>query len=242
MKNTEIPVMYTRINEAQNGNSSVMNDLVKENSGLIWSIVKRFAGRNAEAEDLYQIGAIGLIKAIKNFNTDFNVCFSTYAVPMIMGEIKRFLRDDGMIKVSRTIKENAIKIHSVKERLEKQLLREPTVSEISNETGLSSEDIIEAMECSVLPESLDAAVSGDNDTAKIDMISKSDGFSAVVTNKVMLVEIINSFSEKEKKIIILRYFKEKTQADIAELLGISQVQVSRLEKKILAKMKEKIIL
>ncbi len=230
------------IRKSQDGDKEAREKLVLNNVGLVWSIVRRFINRGHEADDLFQIGIIGLIKAIDKFDLSFNVKFSTYAVPMIMGEIKRFLRDDGMIKVSRSLKENAGKIRNAREKLTYQLGREPTIEEISEEIDITTEEILMALESNTEVESLNKTIyRGDGNS--IYLIDKlQDGVedeSEIVIDKLVLKETIESLDEKDQKIIILRYFHDKTQTDIARELGISQVQVSRLEKKILTKMREK---
>ena len=231
-----------RIKKAREGDEKELSSLVEENCGLVWSVVKRYLKRGAEAEDLFQIGSIGLIKAIKKFDLSYNVKFSTYAVPMIMGEIKRFLRDDGMIKVSRSIKENAVKINGIAEVLRKRLMREPTIYEIATEAKMETEDVVEAMEAYYVPESLDGATGsgGEDSLSLIDRLSSGEDEETHLIEKILLKDLINSLSARERQIIVLRYFKEKTQTEIASMFGISQVQVSRIEKKLLLKMKEKI--
>ncbi len=230
------------IKKSQNGDKQAREDLVLNNVGLVWSIVRRFINRGHEPDDLFQIGIIGLIKAIDKFDLSFNVKFSTYAVPMIMGEIKRFLRDDGMIKVSRSLKESAGKIRKTRESLTNKLGREPTIEEVSSELGLSKEEIVMALESNTEVDSLNKTIyKGDgNSIYLIDKLPDGEeDKSDLLIDKLTLKEVIEGLDEKDQKIIILRYFKDKTQTDIAKELGISQVQVSRLEKKILTKMREK---
>ena len=228
--------------KSQNGNKKAREELDLNNVGLVWSIVRRFINRGHEPDDLFQIGIIGLIKAIDKFDLSFNVKFSTYAVPMIMGEIKRFLRDDGMIKVSRSLKESAGKIRKTRESLTNKLGREPTIEEVSSELGLSKEEIVMALESNTEVDSLNKTIyKGDgNSIYLIDKLPDGEeDKSDLLIDKLTLKEVIEGLDEKDQKIIILRYFKDKTQTDIAKELGISQVQVSRLEKKILTKMREK---
>jgi RNA polymerase sporulation-specific sigma factor len=231
------------IKRANEGDKEARDRVVTENVGLVWSIVRRFAGRGHELEDLFQIGSIGLIKSIDKFDTSFGVKFSTYAVPMITGEIKRFLRDDGMIKVSRTLKETAIKVKMARELLNSKLGREPTLDEISQETSIEREEIVMALEAGSEVESLYKTIyQGDGSAIYlIDKIQQSIDENQNVVDKMALHEIMETLDEKEKDLIKLRYFKEKTQTDIAKQLGISQVQVSRLEKKILKTMRERMI-
>lgn len=231
------------IQRAQEGDKEARDRVVTENMGLVWSIVRRFANRGYEMEDLFQIGSIGLIKAIDKFDIAFDVRFSTYAVPMITGEIKRFLRDDGMIKVSRTLKETAYKVRSVHDELFTRLGREPALEEVSRETGIPPEDIIMALEAGAEVESLYKTIyQGDgNAIYLIDKIEETKNENESLVNRMALKEIMDSLEEKDRKLIDLRYFRDKTQTDIARELGISQVQVSRLEKKILKTMRERLV-
>ncbi|MCG8501564.1 MAG: RNA polymerase sporulation sigma factor SigF [Firmicutes bacterium] len=230
------------INRAKEGDKEAQGQLVERNIGLVWSIVKKFQNRGYEADDLFQIGCIGLIKAIKKFDETFEVKFSTYAVPMIMGEIKRFIRDDGMIKVSRSLKETANRARIVKDMLIKKFGREPTVHEIAAQLDIEVEDLILALEANVTPESLYATLhEGDNSPILlIDRIDRGVNEESKVINRIALKEVLDTLKPRERQIIILRYFKEKTQTQIANMLGISQVQVSRIEKRILNQMKKKI--
>lgn len=231
------------IQMARNGDQKARDEVVKKNQGLVWSIVKRFRGRSYEAEDLFQIGIIGLLKAVDKFDSSFEVKFSTYAVPMIMGEIKRFLRDDGMIKVSRTWKEMAGKIKKERNAFFSSFGREATVEELSKRLQLNQEDIIMALEANTEVESLDQTVyQGDgNPIYLIDQIEQEKDESESVVDIIALKEVLALLETKERKIIHLRYFQGKTQVEIAKSLGISQVQVSRLEKKILQRMREKLV-
>ncbi len=238
---------------AHNGDKEARDLLVNENVGLIWSIVKRFSGRGYEMEDLFQIGCIGILKAIDKFDITFNVQFSTYAVPMITGEIKRFLRDDGIIKVSRSLKENNYKISKAVGELSIKLNREPTIEEIAEKLEMSSEEIIMTMEANIEVESIHKTIyqNDGNEIYLVDKISK-DGISSSIENinisedtekdnlinHMVLKEIIEKLDPREKELIILRYYKDKTQVEVAKVLGISQVQVSRMEKKILLKMRK----
>lgn len=231
---------------AHNGDKEARDLLVNENVGLIWSIVKRFSGRGYEMEDLFQIGCIGILKAIDKFDITFNVQFSTYAVPMITGEIKRFLRDDGIIKVSRSLKENNYKISKAVGELSIKLNREPTIEEIAEKLEMSSEEIIMTMEANIEVESIHKTIyqNDGNEIYLVDKISK-DGISTNIENintsedtekdnlinHMVLKEIIEKLDPREKELIILRYYKDKTQVEVAKVLGISQVQVSRMEKR-----------
>lgn len=234
--------VYDLIEKAKKGDRSALNTLIEDNLGLVWSIVKKFYNRGYEPEDLFQIGSIGLMKAIEKFDNTYGVKFSTYAVPMIMGEIKRFIRDDGLIKVSRTYKELANKARVIKEMLLKEMGREPTVNEIANKIGIEKEELVMAMDAVAIPESLFTIVH-EGESSSVQLIDKIDGdeeSEEKVINKIALRQIIDTLTPREKKIIILRYFKGKTQTQIAGLLGISQVQVSRIEKKVLKEMRKKI--
>lgn len=234
--------MLTLINNAQNGDKKAQETLIENNIGLIWSIVKKFQNRGYEADDLFQIGSIGLIKAIQKFDMQYDVKFSTYAVPMIMGEIKRFMRDDGIIKVSRSLKETANKGRIIKETLTKKLGREPTVHEIAETLKIEPEELVMALEANHTPESLYSTLhEGDSSPILlIDRIGEGIDQENDVINKIALKQVLDTLKPREKQIIVLRYFKEKTQTQIAKMLGISQVQVSRIEKKILQQMKKKI--
>lgn len=229
------------IKKAKAGDRAALDKIVMENTGLVWSVVRKFANRGYEYDDLFQIGSIGLIKSVKNFDLTYDVKFSTYAVPMIMGEIKRFLRDDGIIKVSRHLKELSAKIRLATEKLEINLGREPKISEIAKYLGESVEDISLAIDASCAPESLfkTSFENEKNPTYLIDKVFKKNDEEEMI-DKIELKNAIASLNERDKKIIILRYFKGKTQTEIASMLGISQVQVSRLEKKILNGMKKMI--
>lgn len=228
------------IRVAQQGDIGARNQIVEENIGLVWSIVKRFSGRGYELDDLFQIGSIGLIKAVDKFDFSYNVKFSTYAVPMIMGEIKRFIRDDGMIKVSRSLKEMASKILRMKENLIKELGREPTLMEISDAVGFSKEEIIMALESNSEVESLYTTIhqSDGNPIYLIDKLNVDKNNEDRMIDVISIKNFINKLEPKEQKIIQLRYYSDKTQSEIAAEIGISQVQVSRIEKRILTKMRE----
>ncbi|HOA31358.1 MAG TPA: SigB/SigF/SigG family RNA polymerase sigma factor [Clostridia bacterium] len=230
--------------KAANGDNEAMSALVEKNTGLVWSVVKRFTNRGVEPEDLYQIGTIGLMKAIRNFDTSYNVCFSTYAVPMIAGEIKRYLRDDGIIKISRQTKELYVKAKGVSEIMSREKGREPTLKELAERLDDDVETLTMALEAGQTPESI-YAVTNDNDSSPLYLIDKladentqgQDNDMNELLERMALVNAIKELDKTEQQIIILRYFKEMTQVKIAELLGLSQVQVSRLEKKILKKIR-----
>lgn len=225
---------------AKEGNQKAKEDLVSLNLGLVWSIVKRFNNRGYELEDLFQIGSIGLLKAIEKFDFSYNVRFSTYAVPMIMGEIRRYIRDDQPIKVSRSLKELSVKAQKAKELLENRLGREPTVKELASKVGVSPEELVLAMESSQSMVSLnDVAYQDDGSPIfHIDQIKKDENRENQWFDRIVLKEALSKLDRQERQIIILRYFKDKTQMEVAKIMNLSQVQVSRLEKKILSKIKE----
>ncbi len=229
------------ITEAQEGDIKAQETLVLHNLGLVRSMTNRFNNRGYDKEDLFQLGCIGLIKAIKKFDISYGVRFSTYAVPMIVGEIKRFLRDDGIIKVSRSLKQTAAKAKMTRERLFKELGREVTIQEIAEELKIEKEEIIMALESSTYPEYLFDIIYQDDGSPiyLIDKISKDETLSDSDTiDRIMLQDTLSKLEPRERQIIVLRYFQDKTQTEISKLLGISQVQVSRIEKKVLQIMKE----
>ena len=228
------------IARAQAGDDSAAEQLIKENSGLIWSVVKKFSKRGYELDDLYQIGAIGLLKCIRKFDASFDVKFSTYAIPMIVGEIKRFLRDDGMIKVSRPMKEMATKARYTTEVLTSRLGRQPTINELADELQVSAEDLVVAMEAGMDVESLHATIyQGDGSPIfLIDKVAQNLDDSDRTVNILALKQLIEGLKPKERQVIILRYFQDKTQTEVAKAIGVSQVQVSRIEKKVLKALKD----
>lgn len=230
------------IKRSRDGDKEARDRVVTENVGLVWSIVRRFANRGHEMEDLFQIGSIGLIKAIDKFDSSYDVKFSTYAVPMITGEIKRFLRDDGMIKVSRSLKETATRIRIAREKFSNIHGREPTIEEIGEELKIDKDEIVMALETGAEVESLYKTIyQGDGSPIYlIDKVAETKDESDNLIDKLALKEVIASLDEKEQEIIRLRYFKDRTQTDIARELGISQVQVSRMEKRILKIMRERL--
>lgn len=259
----EVTVLIAR---AQAGDKEAREVLIESNLGLVHHIVKRFLGRGYDAEDLFQIGSIGLMKAVDKFNLDFDVRFSTYAVPMIAGEIKRFLRDDGMVKVSRTLKENGWKIRQASERLAQKLGREATLAEIEADTGISMEDIVMAMEANIEVESIYKSVY-QTDGSEIYLVDQVAGMNGgglgklgsagydnsgghhyggacedyekeKILNHMLLKQVMDSLEGMERELIYLRYFQEKTQTEVANRMGVSQVQVSRLEKKILLRLRK----
>ena len=233
---------------AHNGDKAARDKLVLENIGLVYSVSRRFAGRGYELEDINQIGTIGLIKAIDKFDDSFDVRFSTYAVPMIAGEIKRFLRDDGMLKVSRSLKENGYRIKKASDELVSQNGREATIEELAAATELSVEDVVMALEANTDVESIYRTIyqNDGNEVYLVDKLSGSSGdtvrdeFAGAqeqLLNSILLEQLLAELDEMEGKLIMLRYFKEMTQTQVADKLGSSQVQVSRLEKKILRKLR-----
>ena len=230
------------LERAHQGDKAARDEMVKKNTGLVWSIVRRFGGRGCEMEDLFQIGTIGLMKAIDKFDPSFDVKFSTYAVPMIAGEIKRFLRDDGMIKVSRPLKELGIRVKSVREKMAKTTGREPTIEEIAEALGTSREEVAASLEAGAEVESLYRPMnSGDSDGAcLLDRLEEEESQQEKLLDRMVLRELLTGLEEKEKEIILRRYYLGQTQTRIATDLGISQVQVSRLEKRILKNMRRKI--
>ena len=230
------------IGKSQSGDKEAREVLIEKNLGLVHHIVKRFLGRGYDPEDLFQIGVIGLMKAIDKFDLKLEVRFSTYAVPMITGEIKRFLRDDGLLKVSRTIKEDGLKVRLARQRLQSRLHREPTLQELSEEAQLDREDVILAMEAGAEVESLYRTVNknDENSILLIDKIEEENSAQEELLNRMVLRELLTELSDKDREIIVRRYYYNETQSQIATRLGISQVQVSRLEKKILKQMREKI--
>ena len=205
------------IQAAHDGDKAARDKLVADNMGLIWSIVRRFAGRGHEMEDLFQIGSIGLLKAIDKFDLSYDVKFSTYAVPMITGEIKRFLRDDGMIKVSRSLKEIAYKAKTAKEMMNNRLGREPTIDELAEELGICVEELAVALESGAEVESIYKTIyHGDGNTISlIDKIEETENDNEKLLNRLVLQELISALEPQEKRIITMRYFLDKTQTEIA---------------------------
>lgn len=228
------------LQSAHAGDKEARDRLVSENMGLIWCVVRRFLGRGHEAEDLFQIGSIGLLKAIDKFDISYDVRFSTYAIPMITGEIKRFLRDDGMIKVSRSVKELAVRVRGIRERLTWELGREPGIDEIAKQAGASKEEVAASLEAAADVESLYRPVGAgdDQNLCLMDRLPDQRQEQEEVLNKIVLKQLLDQLGERERDIILRRYFENQTQTQIAEQLHISQVQVSRLEKKILRQMRE----
>ena len=227
---------------AKAGDAEAMNMLIEANLPLVTSISKKFINRGYDYEDIYQIGCMGLVKAINNFDDNYNVKFSTYAVPMIIGEIKRFLRDDGIIKVSRNVKSLAKKLHFDKEALTKKLNRDPSIEELAEFSGINKEEILFALESSASMQYLYEVIHQDDGAPVllIDKLSENAAEDKNLTEKIALKEALNNLDTKSRQIIILRYFKDKTQIQVAKMLGISQVQVSRIEKKVLGEMRKQL--
>lgn len=225
----------TLIRAAQAGNRSAAEQLVVENSGLIWSIARRYFGRGTEPDDLYQLGCVGFLKAVAGFDLSYGTQFSTYAVPKIAGEIRRFLRDDGQVKVSRSLKERAAQIHQARTRLTGTLGREPAVSELAAELGLTPEEIAMAETATGMAESIQRE-SGDEGFSLEDVLC-TDGMEDRILESLSLRNALSHLTERERMVIDLRYFHGLTQQKIAGLLGVSQVQVSRIEKKALGQLR-----
>ena len=220
---------------AQAGDKEACERAVTENSGLIWSIVRRYYGRGVEADDLYQLGCLGFLKAVQGFDFSYGTCFSTYAVPKIAGEIRRFLRDDGMLKIGRSLREQAQLLYSSRERLRQRLGREPAISELAEDTGLTPEEIARADLAADAPESLQ------QETAEGLTLEGTLGTEApeeALVERIALREAIDQLPEKERMTILLRYFKSLTQEQTARVLGVSQVQISRLEHRGLQRLRE----
>ncbi|MBT2693317.1 RNA polymerase sporulation sigma factor SigF [Bacillus sp. ISL-55] len=234
LKDHEVKELILR---SQQGDQAARDLIVQKNMRLVWSVVQRFLNRGYEPDDLFQIGSIGLLKSVDKFDLSYDVKFSTYAVPMIIGEIQRFIRDDGTVKVSRSLKETGNKIRKAKDELSKTLGRVPTVNEIAEFLEISPEDVIMAQEASRTPASIHETVY-ENDGDPITLLDQIDnGEEGRWFDKIALKEAINELDERERLIVYLRYYKDQTQSEVAVRLGISQVQVSRLEKKILQQMK-----
>jgi len=223
------------IRRSQNGDKSAGEQLITENSGLIWSVAKRFLGRGTEADDLYQLGCLGFLKAVEGFDLDYGTQFSTYAVPKIAGEIRRFLRDDGAVKVSRTIKEQAAAIKATRSRLANVLGREPTIQEISRQTGFSPEEIALAETATAATESIQRET-GDDGFSLENILTDTESEETMV-ERIALRQAIEKLPEREALVIKLRYFHGLTQQRVSTVLSVSQVQVSRIEKKALGNLK-----
>ncbi|MFC4022886.1 RNA polymerase sporulation sigma factor SigF [Oceanobacillus longus] len=223
--------------KSQQGDKEARDILVEKNIRLVWSVVQRFINRGYDPDDLFQIGSIGLIKSIDKFDLSYDVRFSTYAVPMIIGEIQRFIRDDGSVKVSRSLKETGNKIRRKRDELTKEYGRSPTVTELANALEISPEEVVHAQEAAKSPQSIYETVF-ENDGDPITLLDQIADQDSKWFDKLTLQEAIRSLTERERLIVYLRYYKDQTQTEVADRLGISQVQVSRLEKKILEDMKK----
>ena len=229
------------IQKSHEGDEEARAQIVEENTGLVWCIVRRFTGRGTELEDLFQIGSNGLFKAIDKFDLNYQVRFSTYAVPMISGEIRRFLRDDGMIKVSRSLKELAVKVFSLKEELSDCYGRDPTVEEIAGKLGVSSEEVAASLEAGAQVESIYrplSATEGEKGVLMDKLEEKSEAQEQLL-NRLTLEKVMKDLAPQEKELILRRYFYNQTQMETAKALGVSQVQVSRLEKKCLKELRKR---
>ena len=228
------------IGRAHQGDKEARDTLFEENTGLIYSVARRFLGRGVEMEDLFQIGSIGLLKAVDKFDPAFEVRFSTYAIPMILGELKRFFRDDGMIKVSRSIKENQHRVYLAREKIEKELGREPSLKEIAEMLGMPPEEVAMTLDSAAEVEFLYRTVyqSEGTDISLIDKIPEKENAEEHLLNRIFLEEILGKLESSDRKLIYMRYFQDMTQTQVAERLGVSQVQVSRMEKRILGKLRQ----
>ncbi|MBQ8389603.1 MAG: sigma-70 family RNA polymerase sigma factor [Oscillibacter sp.] len=223
------------LRSAQAGDREACEQAVIENNGLIWSVVRRYYGRGVEVEDLYQLGCLGFLKAVQGFDFDYGTCFSTYAVPKIAGEIRRFLRDDGSVKVSRSIREQAQMLYTVRERLRQESGREPLLSELSEATGLTVEEIARTDIATEIPESLQRETA---DGLTLEGTLGTEAPEEAMVERIALRQAIDRLPEKERMTILLRYFKSLTQEQTARILGVSQVQVSRLERRGLQRLRE----
>lgn len=224
---------------AKEGDESAKELLVKRNIALVKSIIKKYLNRGVDYDDLFQIGCLGLVKAIKNYDPAYQVRFSTYAVPMIAGEVKRYLRDDGMVKVSRSLKELAIKVAAAQEKLNLRFGREAGIMEIAEETGADPGDIVMALEASRPHASIyDPVYGDDSDACVMDKLASDEDCESGIVNRILLKELLSQLDPRERQLIMMRYFMNKTQSDTAKELGVSQVQVSRLESKILKKLRD----
>lgn len=230
------------IGKSHQGDKEARDTLFEENVGLIYSVARRFLGRGVELEDLFQIGSIGLLKAVDKFDLSYEVRFSTYAVPMIAGEIKRYLRDDGILKVSRTLKENCSRIYRFRESLERALGREPTLEEIAAESGMEMDELVMALESGAEVESLHRSIYQGEGTelSLMDRLPEKENAQENLLDRIFLEEILGSLDARERKLLYMRYFQDMTQTEIAMELGISQVQVSRLEKRILKELRGRV--
>lgn len=228
------------LERAKQGDEDAKTKLVENNSPLIKSLIKRFIGKGIEYDDLYQLGAMGFLKAIKNFDEKFGVKFSTYVVPMVIGEIKRFMRDDGAIKVSRTIKTLNLKIKKYVDEFAKENFRKPSIEEIAKKFEIDPCEVIFTMDSASMPISIYTPFEDDSKSLLLIDRYKTDDSHEDMVDNILLKDMLKSLEERDKKIVLLRFFRDKTQSEIAKVLGVSQVQVSRLENKVLEKMREKL--
>lgn len=230
-------VLIELVKKARDGDEEAKTLLIEHNSPLIKSVVRRYVNKGVEIEDLYQLGCIGFLKAINNFSTEFNVKFSTYAVPMISGEIKRFLRDDGYIKISRTTKTLAVKINYFINRYKNEHGGEsPTIETVAKEFNIEPSEVVFCLDSSKFPISIYEKTDDDHSQALIDKLASVNSIDDDI-DKIILKDLINELDEREKKIILLRYFRDKTQSEVAKVMNVSQVQISRLETKIINKIR-----
>lgn len=228
--------------KAQNGDENVMEKLINENKGLIWSIIRRFKDRGVEIDDLYQIGVLGFIKSIKKFDTTFDVKLSTYAVPYIMGEIKRHIRDDGPIKVSRSIKDLGKKVIDLQKEYLKQTGQDISIIQVAKKLNVTKEEVALALDSFNPVESIYNSTSEQDDgQSLLDTLSSNIDEQSEIVNRLSLEQLIDNLNDEEKQIILLRYYKGRTQTEVAKILKTSQVQISRIEKKVLERMKVKLL-
>lgn len=227
---------------AKEGDQDAKEQIVTSNLGLVWAVARRFIGRGHDLEDLYQIGCIGLMKCIDKFDLSYDVKFSTYAVPMISGEIKRFLRDDGIIKVSRTLKETAYKVKKMRDDIVNQTGVEPKLEEISSLLDIDMEEIVASLEANVEVESIHKTIyeNDGNSIYLIDKIVSEEDEKEEVINHMLIEELMKDLNDEERQLIQMRYYENKTQTEISDVIGVSQVQVSRMEKRILLKMRQQL--
>ena len=229
--------LFSLLDQAQSGDEKACEQILNENNGLIWSIVKRYSGCGVDFDDLYQLGCIGFIKAVKGFNITYGTQFSTYAVPKIAGEIRRFLRDDGAVKVGRTLREKGQTLWSAREKLREDFGREPTISELAELTKMSVEEIANIELANVVPESLQQE---NEDGLSLESTLGTNGIEEKLVEQIALREAIEELPEQERRVIFLRYFKCLTQQQTARILQVSQVQVSRLERRSISHLRERL--
>ena len=224
---------------ARKGDNDACERMMEENAGLIWSVVKRYYGRGTDPEDLYQLGCLGFLKAVRGFDPAFGCQFSTYAVPMIAGEIKRFIRDDGAVKVSRALKTLSLKLHKYIDEKKMVCGAEPSTEELSRIFGVDKQEIIYALDSNKYPLSLYEKYDDDNSASIMDRLPAKGGSDELIDN-ILLKKLLSELPQREKTVIKLRYFKDMTQSEIARIMGVSQVQISRIESKVIGKMREQL--